>query len=100
MTSCCFVVFAGAVGRTFTRPQTYEVLEDWKKNSFVMPTFSNRIVKGDEKQKTLNPNDPEFKHSKWCYDTPGVVHPDQVQFSPLALRATYRYKILNNLMSN
>lgn len=25
----------------------------------------------------LDENDPQFKTSKWLYDTPGVVHPDQ-----------------------
>jgi hypothetical protein len=26
----------------------------------------------------LDPSDEEYAKSKWCYDTPGVVHPDQV----------------------
>jgi hypothetical protein len=26
----------------------------------------------------LDPLDEEYARSKWCYDTPGVVHPDQV----------------------
>jgi hypothetical protein len=27
----------------------------------------------------LDPLDEEYAQSKWCYDTPGVVHPDQVR---------------------
>ncbi|XP_057663003.1 nitric oxide-associated protein 1 [Diorhabda carinulata] len=26
----------------------------------------------------INPNNPEFALGRWCYDTPGVVHPDQI----------------------
>ena len=26
----------------------------------------------------LNPSDGDFARSRWCYDTPGAVHPDQV----------------------
>lgn len=26
----------------------------------------------------INEKLPEFVHGKWCYDTPGVVHPDQI----------------------
>lgn len=26
----------------------------------------------------LNPNDPDFQHSRWVYDTPGVVHSGQI----------------------
>ncbi|XP_044753362.1 nitric oxide-associated protein 1 isoform X2 [Coccinella septempunctata] len=26
----------------------------------------------------LNENDPLYAHSRWCYDTPGVVQPDQI----------------------
>lgn len=26
----------------------------------------------------LDPDDPDFKYGKWCYDTPGVVHEAQI----------------------
>lgn len=26
----------------------------------------------------IDENLPEFAFGKWCYDTPGVVHPDQI----------------------
>lgn len=26
----------------------------------------------------LDENDPDYAFSKWCYDTPGVIQPDQI----------------------
>lgn len=33
----------------------------------------------------INENIPLYKLSKWCYDTPGVVQPDQVQLQSLLM---------------
>lgn len=29
----------------------------------------------------IDENDVNYKHNRWCYDTPGVVQPDQVTTS-------------------
>jgi len=28
----------------------------------------------------IDPNDEEYVAGRWCYDTPGVIYPDQVSF--------------------
>ncbi len=47
------------------------------KQAFLMPEVTKKFLKSDDR-KTLDPDDPAFKNAKWCYDTPGVVHRDQV----------------------
>lgn len=44
--------------------------------------FSSNVTQVNRNRVTssslgLDENDPEFKTSKWMFDTPGVVHPDQ-----------------------
>lgn len=54
----------GHIGRTFSDPKDYT--ED----------YIDKAIK--RKQMALNENDKLFASSKWFYDTPGVIHPDQV----------------------
>lgn len=32
----------------------------------------------DVKESGIDDQKPEFARGRWCYDTPGVMHPDQV----------------------
>lgn len=38
------------------------------------------VMEKYKKQKNFgfDENKPEFKHGRWCYDTPGTIQPDQV----------------------
>jgi hypothetical protein len=50
-----------------------------KKPVSVLDPFSMEISsEGPRPLSGLDPSDEEYAKSKWCYDTPGVVHPDQV----------------------
>jgi len=66
-----FIVVLGPVGRTFAPESPLEGMGD----PFALAMSSNpRGVT----PLGLNENSDVFADSKWCYDTPGVVHPDQV----------------------
>lgn len=52
----------GHIGRTFTEYQL----------------FDDNIAEKTYPLTVLDENHPLFKKSKWFYDTPGVIHPDQV----------------------
>ncbi|CAD7091817.1 unnamed protein product [Hermetia illucens] len=54
----------GQIGRTFVS------------NAETADPFS--MSKGTSPLLTLNEKDKAFVNTKWCYDTPGVVHPDQI----------------------
>lgn len=54
----------GHIGRTFFDPRQFQ-------DVFHNPTEKQKFMVLDEK-------DELFVNSKWLYDTPGVVHPDQV----------------------
>lgn len=58
----------GYLDRTFKPDSPLEKVDD------LFTTKSNVPQMG------INENAPEYKSSRWCYDTPGVVHPDQVNF--------------------
>lgn len=59
----------GHIGMTFPK----------KKPIPGMDIFSMRQFPEDPRPFSgLDPLDEEYARSKWCYDTPGVVHPDQV----------------------
>ena len=64
-----YVYFSGHIGMTFQK----------KKPLPGRDIFS--MQQGLEEPRPfsgLDPLDEEYARSKWCYDTPGVVHPDQV----------------------
>ncbi|XP_008547553.1 nitric oxide-associated protein 1 [Microplitis demolitor] len=55
------------IGRTFTRLTT------------TVGSAMNRYEAAKASGKFgIDENDDFYKHGRWCYDTPGVVHPDQV----------------------
>lgn len=54
----------GTVGRTFNG-------RDDVSDNFAMSSGTDPIITLDEKK-------IEYQKSKWCYDTPGVMHPDQI----------------------
>lgn len=64
------VSLAGHIGRSFKN--VYKVKPDIDD-----PFAANQ--RGKKKEKFgLDPNDREYKDSRWFYDTPGVVQPDQI----------------------
>lgn len=62
----------GLIGNSFSKPKPAS-----SENNFEMPTITSKLLKEDDR-KVFDSNAPEFRKSKYCYDTPGVVHPDQV----------------------
>lgn len=42
------------------------------------PFMYNKVRENELPESGLNPNDKDFKKSKWFYDMPGVVHSAQV----------------------
>lgn len=63
--------FLGHIGRTF----------DLKKSESedVQDPFSIKADKvPGEEENIFNPNHKYYRESKWCYDTPGTVNPEQV----------------------
>jgi len=64
-----YVYVSGHIGMTFQK----------KKPIPGMDIFSMRQFPEEPRPFSgLDPLDEEYVQSKWCYDTPGVVHPDQV----------------------
>ncbi|XP_025423199.1 nitric oxide-associated protein 1 [Sipha flava] len=68
----------GRIGYTFYNPLSNDTVLKKNEND----SFASNIVKPKENRVTssslgLDENDPQFKFSKWVFDTPGVVHPDQ-----------------------
>ncbi|KAL0126503.1 hypothetical protein PUN28_005099 [Cardiocondyla obscurior] len=62
-----YVTLQGHVGRTFQLKSRSEI----KNNPFLVEGYKRQKVEFDENKK-------EYKYSRWCYDTPGTIHPDQV----------------------
>ncbi|PSN49800.1 hypothetical protein C0J52_01392 [Blattella germanica] len=60
----------GHIGMTFHQKKPEEQLDPFSMN--------RRNVKEVTPLSGIDPSDEAFQKSKWCYDTPGVVHPDQV----------------------
>ncbi|KAI8427051.1 hypothetical protein MSG28_014692 [Choristoneura fumiferana] len=56
----------GHIGRTFSDPMDFE------------DDFSDSVAEKKRKMMVLDEKHELFASSKWFYDTPGVVHPDQV----------------------
>ena len=63
----CYV--SGHIGMTFQKKKPVPGLDIFNMRQF---PEEPRPFSG------LDPLDEEYAQSKWCYDTPGVVHPDQV----------------------
>jgi hypothetical protein len=61
--------FSGHIGRTFQAKKPQPGLD---------PFSVKNYQQGPRPLSGLDPSDEEYAESKWCYDTPGVVHPDQV----------------------
>jgi len=61
--------FSGHIGMTFYRKKPALGLD---------PFCMDRSSEGPRPLSGLDPSDEEYTKSKWCYDTPGVIHPDQV----------------------
>lgn len=64
-----YAMLIGHIERTFSgeEPVTNE-----SKDIFSLKGENKKIKIG------INENDPLYKFSKWCYDTPGVVNPEQI----------------------
>uniref|UniRef100_T1ISI0 Uncharacterized protein n=1 Tax=Strigamia maritima TaxID=126957 RepID=T1ISI0_STRMM len=60
------------VGFTFYNP---DVLRNREDNFSMNPSLDPN---SDDGGKVFNPNNQEFTDSKWCYDTPGSVQPNQI----------------------
>lgn len=67
----------GQIGLTFYNSSKCDELE--KENMDPFNSSLNNINKNRVTSSSLglDENDPQFINSKWMYDTPGVVHPDQ-----------------------
>jgi len=68
----------GQIGFTFYKPSSVNDIISQNK----IDPFSTNAVKVNTNRVTsstlgFDENDPQFKTSKFMYDTPGVVHPDQ-----------------------
>ncbi|XP_050506546.1 nitric oxide-associated protein 1 [Diabrotica virgifera virgifera] len=64
----------GRIEQTFSKYTKYSRLPE-KADSFsaqTQPNNSGRTTMG------VNENHPDYASGRWCYDTPGVVHPDQL----------------------
>ena len=65
-----FFLFSGHIGRTFeVQKDGTEKLDPFAVRAEKVPGESNNF---------FNPNNKQFKDSKWCFDTPGTVNHDQV----------------------
>lgn len=62
-----YATLIGHIGRTFDRP------EDETLDAFSVRQGSL----GGPPVLTLNEQDDDYLQSKWCFDTPGVMHPEQ-----------------------
>lgn len=63
---------SGHIGRTFTnKPEPVEMNDPFSVNASVVSKPPQKIL-------GINPTAPKYAFSKWCYDTPGTVQPDQV----------------------
>lgn len=59
----------GHIGMTFRTKKPVSALD---------PFSMGHSSEGPRPLSGLDPSDEAYARSKWCYDTPGVVHPDQV----------------------
>lgn len=69
-----YAMLQGYVGKTFvSQPEN---------NKKKLPVTDLYFLpnKPEEKQKVWDPNDPDFRTARWCFDTPGTVSENQVRF--------------------
>ncbi|KAF5298147.1 hypothetical protein FQA39_LY02571 [Lamprigera yunnana] len=66
-----YATLMGHMDRTFT----LEMYQEEEQDPFSIKGHAN--ASGQTKI-GVNENNPIFAASKWCYDTPGVVHPEQI----------------------
>lgn len=59
----------GHIGRTFSNDRPIESADLYS---------AGKGMGGHQKKFGIDINDQAYKESHWCYDTPGVVQPDQV----------------------
>lgn len=62
-----YATLMGHIGRTFQNEEPTDVKDPFS----VTKALTAR-------QLGIDPEDPEFKESRWCFDTPGTVQPDQI----------------------
>ncbi|XP_046987580.1 nitric oxide-associated protein 1 [Schistocerca americana] len=62
-----YATLVGHIGRTFQNEEQPEVNDPF--------SVSKSLT---IQQSGINPKDPEFSESRWCFDTPGTVQPDQI----------------------
>uniref|UniRef100_R4G3E1 Putative gtpase n=1 Tax=Rhodnius prolixus TaxID=13249 RepID=R4G3E1_RHOPR len=65
----------GHIGRTFTCKPANEEIQ--AVDNFTAPN-KHQLAKARILGSGIDPNDPDFIKSKWFYDTPGVLHEDQI----------------------
>lgn len=70
-----FFLKKGHIGRTFTCKPANEEIQ--AVDNFTAPN-KHQLAKARILGSGIDPNDPDFIKSKWFYDTPGVLHEDQV----------------------
>ncbi|XP_066982332.1 nitric oxide-associated protein 1 isoform X5 [Macrobrachium rosenbergii] len=61
---------AGYIGRTFADEKHEEKMDQFSLDSNKLPRNSIKVL-------GINDSHPDYSASKWCYDTPGTVQPDQ-----------------------
>ncbi|KAF5303845.1 hypothetical protein FQR65_LT08102 [Abscondita terminalis] len=66
-----YATLIGHIDRTFTP----EMFQTEAQDPFAVSGHSNASGRA---KLGINEKDPLFAASKWCYDTPGVVHPEQI----------------------
>ncbi|XP_064113188.1 nitric oxide-associated protein 1-like isoform X2 [Macrobrachium nipponense] len=62
---------AGYIGRTFADEKHEEKMDQFSLDANKLPRNSIKIL-------GINESHPDYIASKWCYDTPGTVQPDQM----------------------
>lgn len=62
-------LFVDHVGKSFTRKSLKNATAD---------SFSEISHKAMSRKPVLDESRPEYKHSRWCYDTPGTIQADQI----------------------
>lgn len=62
---------AGYIGRTFADEKHEEKMDQFSLDSNKLPRNSIKVL-------GINDSHPDYSASKWCYDTPGTVQPDQI----------------------
>lgn len=66
------LIFAGHLGRTFPNPNSNK--ETPSQDGFDV----SKSNLNDKSSIGIDERANDFKYSRWCYDTPGVVQPDQI----------------------